>query len=307
MTNALQVLVLGSAAGGGFPQWNCGCANCVGVRAGHPGLTPRTQDSVAVSADGRGWFLLNASPDVLQQIQRNRQLWPSSLRSSPILGVVLTNGDLDHVLGLLQLRESHPLSVYATSRVREGLMANPMFRTLQRFEGQLRWHTLVLEQACQLVGVDDAPSGISVTAYAVAGKLPLHLAGALEPAPEDNLALRLQLAGGRALVYASAFADSAGVLPLMNDCGVLLADGTFWSEDELPGLGVRMGPARSMAHQPIGGAQGSMLALRQVQGPRRLYTHVNNTNPVLDPSSAEAQMLAAAGWEVAADGLLLSV
>src|SRR5690606_21326512 len=133
----LHVLVLGSAAGGGFPQWNCGCAQCVGVRLGKDGLQGRSQDSVAVSADGEHWFLLNASPDVLRQVQENRQLWPRHARHSPIQGVVLTNGDLDHILGLFQLRESQPFALYATARVWSGLRENAAIRTLERFEGQL--------------------------------------------------------------------------------------------------------------------------------------------------------------------------
>jgi pyrroloquinoline quinone biosynthesis protein B len=299
----LHVLVLGAAAGGGFPQWNCGCTNCEGVRSGRPGLLARTQDSVAVSGDGERWFLLNASPDVLRQVQANRQLWPRRLRHSPIAGVVLTNGDLDHVLGLFQLRESQPFAIYATSRVRQGLRENAALRTLERFEGQVRWTDLELDVSCDLRHADGTPSGIELTASAVPGKPPLHLMGRFEPSAEDNVALRLHANGSGSLVYASAIADAERARPLLEDCAALLLDGTFWSENELPELGVPMGPARTMAHQPIGGVAGSLHALPQLRATRRVYTHLNNTNPVLDESSAERAELAAAGWEVAVDGM----
>lgn len=301
----LHALVLGSAAGGGFPQWNCGCQNCRGVREARPGLRARTQDSVAVSADGQSWFLLNASPDVLRQAQDRRELWPRNLRDSPIRGVVLTNGDLDHVLGLLQLRESQPLTLYATERVLAGLRENAALRTLERFEGQLRRHVLRLGETCELQGADGAPSGVFVTADAVAGKPPLHLVGLYEPSPEDNVALQVRTARSGRLVYASAIADARAALPLFRGCAALLLDGTFWSEEELPGLGVRMGPARSMAHQPVGGSDGSLLALRDLDARRRIFTHVNNTNPLLDETSTERRQAEAAGWEVATDGLSL--
>jgi len=303
---ALHVIVLGSAAGGGFPQWNCGCSNCARVRRGEPGLSPRTQDSLAISADGERWFLLNASPDVLRQIQENRELWPNQLRHSPIQGVVLSNGDLDHVLGLLQLREAQRFSLYATARVQAGLRENVMLRTLQRFEGHVRWQTLPLAERCELNHADGSPSGISVTTSPVAGKPPLHLMDSFEPSAEDNVALRFD-AGGGSFVYASAVADAGAARALLDDCSVLLMDGTFWSEDELPGLGVAMGPAKSMAHQPMSGPAGSLQALASSRVRRRIYTHINNTNPVLDEASVERALVMAAGWEVAVDGLRLRI
>ncbi|MDF3065240.1 MAG: hypothetical protein K0R38_841 [Polyangiaceae bacterium] len=301
----LHVLVLGSAAGGGFPQWNCGCQNCQGVRLGRNGLRARTQDSVAVSADGESWFLLNASPDVLRQTQAHRPLWPRSLRDSPIRGVILTNGDLDHVLGLLSLRESQPLTLYATERVLEGLRENAALRTLERFEGQLRRHVLALGKSGELCSADGTASGLFVTAEAVPGKPPLHLEGLYEPSAEDNVALRIRTARSGSLVYASAIADAGAARPLFEGAAALLLDGTFWSEEELPELGVRMGPARSMAHQPVGGPGGSLEALRDLSVPRRIFTHVNNTNPLLNETSAQRALALAAGWEVATDGLVL--
>lgn len=298
----LHVVILGSAAGGGFPQWNCGCNNCASVRAGRSGFSSRTQDSVAVSADNEHWFLLNASPDVTRQIVENRQLWPRSLRHSPIQGVVLTNGDLDHVLGLFQLRESQPFALYATDRVHAGLGENAALRTLQRFDGQLQHRRLQLGRAIELCGPDGRASGLTVEAIAVTGKPPLHLSQ-YTPSPEDNVALRVKAAGGQSLIYASAVARATDIRGLCDGAAALLLDGTFWSEDELPGLGVPMGPARTMAHQPIGGEDGSLRALAGLDVPRRVFTHLNNTNPLLDAHSPQFIEVSAMGWEVAHDGL----
>jgi pyrroloquinoline quinone biosynthesis protein B len=263
----------------------------------------RSQDSVAVSADGEHWFLLNASPDVLHQIANNAQLWPKELRHSPIQGVVLTNGDLDHVLGLFQLRESQPLALYATPRVHAGLRENAALRTLQRFDGHLRARDLVLGDSCELQSADGRRSGIFVEALAVTGKPPLHLADHYEPNLEDNVALRVRTESSGAIVYASAVANAVQARPLLERCAAVLLDGTFWSEGELPDLGVNMGPARTMAHHPVGGEAGSLQALRDLDVPRRIFTHLNNTNPVLDTNSHEYAEVVSAGWELAHDGL----
>ena len=303
---AMHVLVLGSAAGGGFPQWNCGCRNCEAVREGRPGWRARTQDSLAVSADGERWWLLNASPDILAQIQATPALWPRELRHSPLAGVVLTNGDLDHVLGLLLLRESQPLSVYATPRVIEGLRQNVFLRTLERFPEQVRWRALELDRTVELLDAKEAPSGLELTPFSLPGKPPLHLMHAFSPSAEDNLGLRLQTQESSALVYASAIGDIAD--PRRFDhAGAWFVDGTFWSEEELPGMGVPMGPARTMAHLPISGDGGSLRRLEGLRVPHRFYTHVNNTNPILDAGSAQHAALRRAGWQVASDGLRLSL
>ena len=303
---ALQVLVLGSAAGGGFPQWNCGCRNCVAVRQARPGWKARTQDSLAVSADGERWWLLNASPDVLTQIQAAHELWPRELRHSPIAGVVLTNGDLDHVLGLFLLRESQRLSVYATPRVLEGLRQNAALRTLERFPGHVSWQPLHLNQTLELLEADARPSGIELSPFALPGKPPLHLMHVFATNAQDNLGLRLQSRGSSSLVYASAVASLDGLEPF-EQAGALFVDGTFWSEEELPALGMPIGPARTMAHLPISGADGSLRRLASVRAQHRFYTHINNTNPVLDEGSPEHAALRQAGWQVASDGLRLSI
>jgi pyrroloquinoline quinone biosynthesis protein B len=303
---ALRIIVLGSAAGGGFPQWNCGCHNCQSVRQGRPGWRARTQDSLAVSADGERWWLLNASPDILAQVQSTPELWPRELRHSPIAGVVLTNGDLDHVLGLLLLRESQRLSVYATARVLKGLRQNAAFNTLERFPGHVSWRSLELGQTVELLEADERRSGIELSPFALPGKPPLHLMQVFAASAEDNVGLHLRSQPGASLVYASAIASLDDLTPF-EQASALFVDGTFWSEEELPALGVPTGPARTMAHQPIGGDAGSLQRLASVQAQHRFYTHINNTNPVLDEASPEHAKLRHAGWQTACDGLRLSL
>ena len=307
---ALQALVLGSAAGGGFPQWNCGCKNCVHARAGHAGWPVRSQDSVAVSRDGERWWLLNASPDVLFQLRQTPELWPKQLRHTPIAGVILTNGDLDHVLGLLQLRESQRLAIYATQRVIDGLRTNSALKTLDRFADHVSWRTLRPGEPSELSDPDGSPSGIRVLPFALPGKPPLHLMSSFEPSREDNVGLRLRALDApesSSLVYASAVGSLAEMPPELDECAALLLDGTFWSEDELPGQGIGAAPARAMAHLPISGEQGSLRALAGVRVRQRILTHINNTNPILDPGSPERAAVEAAGWIVGSDGLRLSV
>lgn len=223
-------------------------------------------------------------------------------------GVVLTNGDLDHVLGLLQLRESQPLSVYATARVLDGLRQNAALRTLDRFEGHVVWRSFELNEPTVLVEPDGASSGLTLLPFALPGKPPLHLA-TMAPSRQDNVGLRLWTGApsGGALVYASAVASLTELPSELDQCAALFMDGTFWSEEELPGQGIGNAPARAMAHLPIGGEAGSLQALARLNVGRRIYTHINNTNPILDPASPERAAVEGAGWLIAYDGLRLSV
>lgn len=289
----MRIVVLGSAAGGGFPQWNCGCEQCVLVRAGDPRVRARTQDSVAFSADGERWYLVNASPDVLQQLRENPVLHPRAPRHSPVAGIFLTNGDMDHVLGLFSLRESQPLEVFATQPVRAGLERSVLLRTLQRFEGQLRWRELVPGQSVALEG------GITVTPRAASGKLPVHLEKITEPSAADNVGLWIAHAGMTA-VYLAAAASLDGVKDAVEGADVLLFDGTFFTEDELVRKGLGKGRARDMAHMPV---EASLAALAGARVGRKIYTHVNNTNPILVEGSAERAAVERAGWEIAYDGM----
>jgi pyrroloquinoline quinone biosynthesis protein B len=302
---ALQAIVLGSAAGGGFPQWNCGCPNCERARRGD--LPSRTQDSLAISANGSGWFLLNASPDLARQIQQQAALWPRAARHSPIRGVVLTNGDLDHVLGLLLLRENQPLTVYATREVRAGLEQNAMLKTLQRFEGQLVWHALEYGREQELLGPGGEASGIFVRAFAAPGKPPVHLMRGALPSAGDNCGVSVRATGSARLVYASATSAIEPIAGELDGAAALLLDGTFWSETELPSAGLGRANARDMAHLPMSGSGGSLALCRELRIGQRWYTHINNSNPVLDPLSAEHARLQADGWQLAEDGLRLSI
>jgi len=281
----MRVTILGSAAGGGFPQWNCGCPGCVAVREGRDGFDARTQDSVAVTNDGERFVLFNASPDILAQIKNTHALWPKRARHSPIAAVVLTNGDMDHVLGLFSLRESYPFEIWATESVWRGLEENAFLRTLRRFEGHTKRAVLPLDDEVDI-------AGLRVRARAAPGKAPVHLMGHAEPSPEDNVMLSV---GGSRLLYAAACASAEVDL---SGHAVVLFDGTFYREDELVRLGLSKAVAKDMAHVPIA----SSLAM-PLGNCRKIYTHINNTNPILDPSSEERRAVEAAGWEVAYDGM----
>lgn len=314
----MRAHILGSAAGGGFPQWNCACPNCLLARAGDVSVRPRSQDSIAVTAAaGERWLLVNASPDVARQVERFAPLHPRapmatglperpgiSRRHTPIAAIALTNGDLDHVLGLLSLREWQPLVILATERVRAGLVErNAMMRTLARTSGQVTWR--VLEPGREVV-LEDV--GVGVTALPAPGKLPVHLVNLTEPSAEDNVALRIRdVSTGRTIAIATAVGALEGVDVLARGADALLFDGTFWSEDELVSLGLGTARARDMAHVPIGGATGSLARLEAMRVARRVYTHINNTNPILRAGSPERMAVERAGWEVAFDGLEMSL
>jgi pyrroloquinoline quinone biosynthesis protein B len=300
------IRVLGSAAGGGFPQWNCGCPNCRGLREGTVRAQARTQECVAVSADGAAWLLLNCSPEIRQQIEGFPGLHPRGPRDSPIAAILVTNGDLDHCLGLLSLRESHPLVVYATEPVRRGFVEdNVLYRTLERFPGQVTWRALKLGGDETIAGPDGRPIGLAVTPLAVPGKPPIHLEHRAPPAPEDNIGVRVrEQATGRVIVYCSAAAAvTDDMRRALDGADAVFFDGTFWSSDELPALGLGTKRAEEMAHLPVGGPGGSLARLAGLRTRRRIYIHINNTNPMLRDDSAERAQVDAAGWEIAGDGM----
>jgi pyrroloquinoline quinone biosynthesis protein B len=297
------IRVLGSAAGGGFPQWNCGCDNCRAVRGGSSAFRARSQESVAVSADGDAWFLINASPEIRSQIESFERLWPRAPRHSPIAGLLLTNGDLDHCLGLFSLRESHPLVVHATESVRAGLVEdNVLYRTLERFPGQVTWQSFALGEEQPL-----GDGTLRVTAVAVPGKVALHLEGRRAPSAGDNVGfvIRDTQSGGKLAYFSGVAGPSEALSHALEGASVVFFDGTFWSSDELirAGLGTRR--AEDMAHWPTGGSEGSLGLLARQSG-RRYLIHVNNTNPVLREDGEQRLTARRAGVEVAFDGLELS-
>lgn len=246
-------------------------------------------------------FLLNASPDLRLQIEAEPALQPSAgsgARSTPIAGIVLTSADLDQVLGLLLLREFQPLVLYATPLVRRILEANSFFRMLQRVPHQLTWRTLTPDQPFTL-GQD-----ISCTAIALGSAVP-HYAGELaanDQASEASIGLLIE-SGGRRLAYTPSLpAISEALLALYHSCDAILVDGTFWSDDELQQTHAGTPLARAIGHLPMSGSDGTMATLTAVTRPRKIFVHINNTNPALDPQSAERKLLEDAGWQVASDG-----
>jgi pyrroloquinoline quinone biosynthesis protein B len=269
------------------------------VRARTIPARPRTQESVAVSARGDDWFLINASPEVRQQMEGFPPLHPRGPRQWPVQGILLTNGDLDHCLGLLSLREGSPLVIYATERVRRGFTeGNVLYRTLQRFAEQTTWRVLKL-------GREEELSGLAVEAVPVPGKLPVHLEGVLSPDPEDSVGFRIRdrVSGCMLAYFSGVGAMSPSVDQALADADCVFFDGTFWSSDELPALGVGAKRAEEMAHWPVGGRQGSLARLTIPRAARRVFIHLNNTNPLLRDDSPERRAVEAAGWEVAWDGM----
>ncbi len=273
----------------------------------------RRQESVAVSADGDDWFLLNASPEIREQIESFPPLWPRHPRHSPIAGIVLTNGDLDHGLGLLSLRESHPITVYATDAVRSGFTeGNVLYRTLERFDGQVTWRTLSLglTQSLGLPRISgEKDSRLSITPFAVPGKRPVHLEGRGPATDEDNIGLLIRdSARDRTLAYVPAAAAWTATLDgMLAAVDVVFFDGTFWSSAELVTTGVGTKRAEDMAHLPVGGPEGGLSHLTRLTAGRRILIHINNTNPLLRDDAPERAEAAVAGIEIAFDGMEIAL
>jgi pyrroloquinoline quinone biosynthesis protein B len=295
----VRLRILGSAAGGGVPQWNCACANCVEARSGGR-VRSRTQDGLALEVAPGSWFLVQCSPDIHAQIRAFPELAPREGRASPIVGVVLGNGDLDHVLGLFSLRESTPLTILATDAVRRGLVdRNAMFRTLERFEGHTRWQPLVLGEATELIA-PSGPTGVTVTPHPIGGKVPKHLEGIVSPSDEDNVGLWIRDRRGTLVVVATAAAGPGDWMNHLDGADVLLLDGTFWTSTELVRLGLGSARAEEMAHWPVCEA---MAALASLRVRRKVLTHINNTNPLLLEGGEVRAEVEAAGWTIAEDGM----
>lgn len=295
----MRLRVLGSGAGGGLPQWNCGCAHCVRARRGDPDCPPRSQASVALSADGARWSLLNASPDVRDQLARFPALHPrAETRDLPIDTVVLTNADLDHALGLLVMRESLPYRVVSTPWVRDALLRhNAVFRRIEPAWGTVKAdEPFLLDRAGELEG----------RLFPVPGKVPIHLEGLEASHPEATTALRVtELRSGRRAVHVPGLAQlDAATRAELEPAALRLVDGTFWSEEELRASRPGAPGARAMGHCPVSGPEGSLEVLGGMPG-RSVYLHLNNTNPMVDAGSAAARRVREAGLEIAHDGMEL--
>ena len=307
----LQIVVLGSAAGGGFPQWNCNTAACRSARSGQ--ALARTQSSIAVSGNGRHWFLFNASPDLRQQINATPHLHPiHGLRTSPIAGVVLTNADVDHLAGLLTLRESTPLSLYASDRVLATLKANNIFNVLN--PEFVKRNALVLGQSFEPTTTEGVGSGLSVETFAVPGKVALFLenpdAGADFGTQEgDTVGVCVTSRdNGKSFFY---IPGCAGIPPDLADrlqgAPLVLFDGTLWHDSEMIDAGIGVKTGTRMGHISMSGDDGSIAAFRDLDVGRKVFIHINNSNPVLLEETPERRQAEEAGWEISFDGMEISL
>jgi pyrroloquinoline quinone biosynthesis protein B len=309
----MRVKILGSAAGGGFPQWNCACPNCRAVRAGTFSGKARTQTQVAVSADGQSWFLLGASPDLRAQIEATPELHPrleqnaAGVRHSPIKGAVLANADLDHTLGLLLLRELQPLRAYATNSVRRILNEdNSLFAMLRRAPDQVSWTDFAPGDSFALCNTGGEESGLHCRALSLDTHFPTYVSPARRSqlaACEASLGLIVESPAGRRLAFMPAVsAITKELLRELESTDVILFDGTFWSDDELIDIQGSRQTARQMGHVPVSGDDGSLRQLAALSRPRKIYVHINNTNPMLNEAGGEHLQVRDAGWEIAEDG-----
>ena len=306
----MRIRVLGAAAGGGFPQWNAASEACRRARAGDPAALPATQASIAVSADGEGWLLINASPDLRAQIEANPPLHPREApRSSPIRAVVPTNGDVDALAGLLHLREGTPFALYAHPRVLAILDRNPIFEVVDRRIVPRR--PLEPDRAIAVRDAADRDLGLELLPFVAPGKIPLYLEGEAgegldtEALAGDVLGLEIT-AGGRRLVWLGNCARiTEEVRRRVAGADLLFMDGTLWRDDEMIRQGVGSKTGRRMGHVSMSGEEGAIARLADLPIGRRLFVHVNNTNPALLADSPERATLRAAGWEVAHDGMEL--
>ncbi len=305
----MHIRILGAAAGGGYPQWNCNHPNSRRARQGDPAAPQRTQSSIAVSADGQAWFLCNASPDLRQQINDNAILHPKKdLRHSPIMGVVLTNADVDHVAGLLNLRESQPLNLYATERVLGVLAANSIFNVLN--PEFVQRHAMRLDETVDLQTPAGDVSGMQIRPFAVPGKVALWLEDESKganfgSADEDTIALYvLDKNTGKSFYYMPACADMPPALAGQIDgADLILFDGTLWVDDEMIRENVGVKTGKRMGHMSVSGEDGTLNAFSKLNIKRKIFIHINTTNPILLADSEERKTAEAAGWEVAYDGM----
>ena len=311
----MKIRVLGAAAGGGYPQWNCNHPNSRHARQHDDKAKQRTQSSIAVSADGAHWVLFNASPDLRQQINDNDILQPKPqdpLRWSPIQAVVLTNADVDHVAGLLNLRESQPLHLYGTQRVLAVLAANTVFNVLNpEFVSR---EGMSLNQPLHLQRPDGAPLGVTITPFAVPGKVALWLEDPSKGSnfgsvDEDTIALEVRDSNDELkFFYMPACAAMTSELAArITGAPLIFFDGTLWRDDEMivEKVGVKTG--QRMGHMSLSGEQGTLNALRDLNIQRKVFIHINTTNPVLLEDSPERTTVTEAGWEVAWDGMEIDI
>lgn len=303
----LRIIVLGTAAGGGVPQWNCGCDIC--NRARRDPALQLTQCSLAVSADADHWFLINASPDIRQQITQTPELHPRSerLRDSPIAGVILTNGEIDAIAGLLCLREGSPFTIYAHATVLTTLANNSVFNVLAR--ERVRREPIMVGETFTPRLPDGSKSGLAITPFTVPGKEALYHeldASAVTPARDDGGTLGLRIAdnNGKVFFFIAACAEITPELAAMiQNADLVFFDGTLWRDDELIAAGLSEKTGRRMGHVSMSGDDGAMAKLKELKIGQKYFLHINNSNPALLPHSGERSELEAAGWRIPHDGM----
>ena len=302
----LRVVVLGAAAGGGVPQWNCGCPVCQAARTSNPELRS-TQASLAVSADGDHWFLINASPDLRQQLIATPQLHPAAgkLRHSPISGVILTNGEIDAITGLLSMREGSPFTIYGHAKVLATLKSNSVFNVLS--DKNVKRQAIEVDQAFEPQLPEGSPSGIEILPFEVTGKGAWYLEGERREGKEaagDTLGLRIRdKATGKSFYFIAACAEVTDDLKSrLKGASLVFFDGTVWRDDELIAAGLSTKTGRSMGHIAMSGETGAIAALEKLGIERKIFLHINNSNPALLHDSEERKAVMRAGWHIPADG-----
>jgi pyrroloquinoline quinone biosynthesis protein B len=309
----MHVCVLGAAAGGGFPQWNSNSEACRRARAGDPNARPATQASIAVSADGESWFVVNAAPDLREQINNNPPLHPrTGLRSSPIAGVILTNGDVDAIAGLLHLRERTPFTVYAHPRILGVLERNSVFNVLA--PDMVRRSPLAIGAETTLSLPDGSDAGLRVTPFPVPGKVALYLEDRSKgdgygTQEGDTVGLEFTAPGsdGRLVFIGNCATVTEDMRARCNGAAAVFFDGTMWRDDEMIARGEGVKTGKRMGHISMSGPDGSIAALADLDIERRIFIHINNTNPALLADSPERAEIEAAGWQVAHDGMMLEI
>ncbi|MEO3415147.1 pyrroloquinoline quinone biosynthesis protein PqqB [Roseovarius sp. CAU 1744] len=288
--------ILGAAAGGGLPQWNCGCKNCNLARSGD--IPSQTQSSLAVSANGSDWAILNASPDIRQQLAGTPALHPTGLREMPLRSVLLTNGDIDHVAGLLTLREMQPFTLYATAGIHEVLEQNPIFAALNASVVARR--TVTLDQPTEIA------QGLLATLFPVPGKVPLYLEGDVvetELLGEQTVGVHLR-AGDQDAYYIPGCATlNDDLRTRLQGAALVFFDGTLWQDDEMVRAGLGQKTGKRMGHMSMSGKDGSIAAFADLDIGKKVFVHMNNTNPVLRPDAPERARAEAAGWIIGQDGM----
>lgn len=291
-----RAIILGAAAGGGLPQWNCGCINCNDARSGK--IPSQTQSSLAVSANGQDWAILNASPDIRQQLADTPALQPTGLRDMPLRSVLLTNGDIDHVAGLLTLREMQPFAIHATAGIHEILAQNPIFAALNS--------AVVTRETMQLEEPAEIAPGLTATLFPVPGKVPLYLEGDVvetELLGEQTVGVRLSAGAQDAYYIPGCAMLSKDLRARLHGAALVFFDGTLWRDDEMVRAGLGQKTGKRMGHMSISGDDGSIAAFAELEIGKKVFVHMNNTNPVLRPDAPERAAAEAAGWIIGQDGM----